>query len=353
MKDFKTVIIGAGQAGLAVGYYLAKQAHNDFIILDGNGRVGDVWRRRWESLRLFTPAEYNNLPGLPFPVPAGHLPLKNEVADYLEAYAQRFDLPVCLNTLVESVTHDGDHYIITTSSRTHKANNVVIAAGAFHTPYIPEFNAALDPNIQQLHSSEYRIPDQLQAGTVLVVGAGNSGVQIATELAETRNVWLSGRDTGVIPRRLLGKDFFWWLTRTVFKVTVDSWLGRRLAVRVRGGDPIFSDIADALSRSSVERVPHTAGVRGGKPILEDGRVLEVANVVWCTGFKPNYFWISLPVFDESGYPIHYRGVVKDAPGLYFVGLPGLFRVNSNLLGGVGADAEYIAAHIAVQNKKAT
>jgi putative flavoprotein involved in K+ transport len=287
-----------------------------------------------------------------FPAPARYLPLKDEVADYLEAYAKQFSLPVRLNTWVESVTHDGDHYTITTSGRSYQANFVVIATGAFHTPYVPAFHTGLDSNIQQLHSSEYRNPDQLQAGAVLVVGAGNSGVQIAIELAETRRVWLSGRSTGTIPRQLLGKDIFWWLTRTLFKITIDPRL-EQVASKVRGGDAIYTDVAASLARSGAERVTRTEGVKGGKPMLEDGRVLEVANVVWSTGFRPDYRWISLPVFNKSGYPNHYRGVVKNAAGLYFVGLPGLSRLNSSLLGGVGGDAEYVAAHIAAHHKKAT
>ncbi|HET6569762.1 MAG TPA: NAD(P)/FAD-dependent oxidoreductase, partial [Rhodothermales bacterium] len=209
-----TIVIGAGQAGLAAGYYLARRGH-DFLILEHNVRLGENWRKRWDSLRLFTPAIYSSLPGMPFPSAPYHLPGKDEVAAYLEAYAARFGLPVRLNTMVNAVRHEGDRFGVYTDGGLLTARNVIVATGAFQTPALPSFAADIDPTITQVHSSGYRNPEQLPPGPVLVVGAGNSGAQIALELAASREVWLAGPDVGHLPRRILGKDLFWWIWRTM------------------------------------------------------------------------------------------------------------------------------------------
>jgi len=344
-RHLDTVVIGGGQAGLAVGYHLARQ-NRAFVILDAESRVGDVWRNRWDSLRLFTPARYDGLPGMPFSAPGGYFPTKDEMADYLEAYAARFDLPVRPGVRVDALTREEGRYLLTSGNDRLEADHVVVATGAYQNPKVPAFAFELDSEIVQLHSSEYHNPDQLQEGGVLVVGAGNSGAEIAVEQAATRRTYLSGRDTGRVPLGL-GRRGVWWLLHNV--LTVDTRLGRRLRNSSLGhGAPLIRLKPKDVVAAGVERVPRVTGVRNGKLVLEDGRVPDVANVVWCTGFAPDFRWIELPVFREDGYPVHYRGVVEREPGLYFVGLLFLYSLTSSLVDGVGRDGEYVAEHIAAR-----
>jgi putative flavoprotein involved in K+ transport len=343
MSDlYDTIVIGAGQAGLASAYYL-KRARSRFLVLDGGGQIGESWLRRWDSLRLFTPVRYNSLPGLPFPGERYALPVKDAVARYLESYVGHFALPVRLNTRVSSLVRGADGFVIRADRETLTARSVVVATGAYHRPYIPAFASALSPSLVQMHSSEYRNPDALPPGSVLVVGAGNSGAQIALELAQSgRPTWLSGRDTGAIPRRVLGRDVYDWLWWTVMRASVDSWVGRRLMGRLFAGDPLVGFSRRALMIPALTSVSRTVGVSNGHPRLDDGRVLEdVRTVVWCTGFRPDFRWIQLPVFGPDGYPEHRRGIVAAAPGLGFVGLRYQYRIGSSLIGGVGEDAEYV------------
>jgi putative flavoprotein involved in K+ transport len=336
-----TVVIGGGQAGLATGYHLTRH-HTDFVILDAGQRVGAAWRDRWDSLRLFTPARFNHLPGMPFPAPGGYFPTKDEMADYLEAYAARFDLPVELGVRVDELGRDGNGYLITAGHRSLEARHVVVATGAATTPRVPAFAEQLDPAIVQLHSVDYRNPGQLRDGAVLVVGAGNSGAEIALELARTHRIWLAGRDTGRIPITL-GGPVFEAMNRLL---TVDTRLGRRFAAQGAGrGTPLVRVRPQDLTDAGVQRTPRVSGVRGGRPVLDDGRVLEVDNVVWCTGFARDHRWIRLPVFGPGGDPVHHRGVVDAAPGLYFVGLPLQYSLASSLVGGVGADAQHLVEQI--------
>jgi putative flavoprotein involved in K+ transport len=344
VERFDTVVVGAGQAGLATGYHLAAR-DADFVILDGDARVGDGWRRRWDSLRLFTPAAYSGLPGMCFPAPPAHLPDKDEVADYLERYAQRFDLPVRPSSRVHSLRWNGERYVVRAGASVLEAENVVVATGPFQRPRVPAEAAQLSPELHQIHSSQYASPFGLPDGPALVVGAGNSGAQIAMELARFRPVWLAGRETGRIPRTLLGRDIYDWLWPVMTRLTLDTRLGRRLRERTRRGDPLVGIPERALAEAGVVRVGRVTGGRGGMPLCE-GRVVEPRVVVWCTGFTPDYSWIELPVLDERGAPRHRRGVVADAPGLYFVGLRFQHRLTSALIGGVGADAEFIAEQVA-------
>jgi putative flavoprotein involved in K+ transport len=342
---FDTVVIGGGQAGLAVGYHLAHQ-ERDFVILDAASRVGDAWRSRWDSLRLFTPARYSGLPGMPFPAPDGYFPTKDEMADYLQRYAARFALPVRLGVRVDALTREEGRYLLSVGDDRLAADHVVVATGPFQHPHVPAFASELDPQIVQLHSSEYRNPDQLQEGDVLVVGAGNSGAEIALELAATRRTYLSGRATGRIPLRL-GRGFWWFLSNVL---TVDTPLGRKARKAALGrGTPLIRLRPKDVVAAGVERVPRTTGVRDGQPVLADERVLGVANVLWCTGFAPDFRWIALPVVGEDGYPVHYRGVVEGEPGLYVVGLQFLYALTSSLIGGVGRDAAYVCEHIAARS----
>jgi len=349
VERYETVVIGAGQAGLAVGHHLA-QRDVDFVILSDESRVGDNWRRRWDSLRLFTPARYSGLPGMHFPAPPDHLADKDEVADYLERYADRFDLPVRLDARVESVSFDGERYLVHIGDTDVllEADNVVVATGSFQRPRIATVASRLSDDIHQLHSSEYRNPFALPDGPALVVGAGNSGAQIALELARYRKVWLAGRDTGHLPRRLLGRDIFRWLWPVMTRATLDTRLGKRMQHSARsGGDALLGIPERELAHAGVTRVGRLETERGGQPVC-GGEVLDPAVIVWCTGFSADYSWIQLPLFDADGVPRHSRGVALDAPGLFFLGLRFQHRMTSSLIGGVGADAEFIADRVAAR-----
>ena len=350
MERFDTVIIGGGQAGLAMGYELKREGV-PFTILDKQERVGDAWRTRWDSLRLFTPAWVDGLPGMPFPAPAWSFPTKDEMGDYLERYAEHFGLPVRSGTSVESLSKEGDRYVLTVADRKLEANRVIVATGANRVPKTPAFASALDPWILQMHSADYRNPSQLREGSVLLVGVGNSGAEIAKELSGTHRVMLAGKPTGQIPFRhgsRRSRPFF-----RVFRffghrvLTRGTPIGRKLLSKVEGkAAPLIRVRSKDLETAGVERVPRVAGVREGLPELEDGRVLEVENVIWCTGFRQDFPWIDLPIFDEEGRPRHERGVVPSAPGLYFVGLVGQYSLSSDVLPGASRDPRYIAKVIA-------
>ncbi len=349
-EHFETVIIGGGQAGLSIGYHLAQRGL-PFVILDANERIGNSWRKRWDSLRLFTPARLNGLPGWPFPAPTWSFPTKDEMADYLEAYATRFDLPVRTGVRVHWLFREGGRFVVISGDRRFEADNVVVASGGFQSPRIPAFAPELDPSIVQLHSSEYRDPSQLREGDVLVVGAGNSGADIALELSRTHRSWLSGKYPGSEPTRpgsvwdRLLTPVIWFLASHVLNVKTP--IGRKLRPKfLKMSAPLARVKPKDIAAAGIERVPRTVGVRHGSPTLEDGRVLDVTNVIWCTGFRPDFGWIDLPIFSEDGEPVHERGVVESEPGLYFVGLFFLSALTSSLVGGVGRDAEYIAKHIA-------
>ena len=345
-----TVVIGGSQSGLAVGYYL-KQRDQSFVILDEHHRIGDAWRKRWDSLRLFTPGRYDGLPGLPFPGSPSSYPTKDETADYLEAYARTFELPVRPGVKVERLSKAGSRFEVSWGEHTVSAENVVVATGAFNTPKTPGFARELDERVVQLHSKEYRNPSQIQTGAVLVVGAGNSGAEIAIELAPHHRTWLSGRDTGQEPARAGSQPDrlltpLMWLVAT--RLTVRTALGRRLRdhfIDPPRGIPLGRVRRKDFAPAGVERVPRVTGVRDGFPVLENGRVLDVSNVIWCTGYAPDYDWIDLPLRTHRGLPIHDRGIVESCPGLYFVGLLFLYSLSSALLGGVGRDAGHIVQHI--------
>ena len=357
-NTFNTIIIGGGQAGLATGYHL-RQYEDNFVILDASERIGAAWRKRWDSLHLFTPARFSGLPGMDFPAPAHSFPTKDQMADYLESYVDRFTLPVQTGVRVNRLSREGEHFVVSAGDRHFAANNVVVAMATFQCPRVPSFAQKLDPGIVQMHSSEYRNPSQLQDGGVLIVGAGNSGAEIALEVAQSHSTWLSGRDVGHIPFRIEGvaaRLFLIWLVlRFIFHrvLTVDTPIGRKARPKLlsQGGVLVRTKPEDLIA-AGVERVPRTAHVQDGMPVLEDGQVLDVANVIWCTGFHPGFSWIDLPIFGDTkqpNEPTHQRGIVADQPGLYFVGLFFLYAASSSIISGVGRDAQRIAEHIALRS----
>ena len=354
-EHVETVIIGAGQAGLSTGYHLARRGQR-FVILEAWPRVGDVWRHRFDSLRLYSPAWADGLPGFPFPAPRWSYPTKDQMADYLEAYAERFALPVRTGVTVDDISRDGDGYVVTAGAHRFEADQVVVASGTFQRPVVPAFAGELDPAIRQLHSGGYRNPTQLRDGPVLVVGASHSGGDIAFEVARTHPTILSGKDRGQIPFRYDSRAAHVVLPIMVFLarnvLTMRTPLGRRMRheVRAHGGPLIRVRRAD-LAAAGVERVQRVAGVRDGRPVLEDGRLLDVANVIWCTGFDKDAGWIRIPVTGDDGWPEQVRGAVPTSPGLYFVGLPFLQSFSSMLVAGVGRDARYVAEQIATDGSR--
>ena len=347
-----TVVIGGGQAGLSVGHHLVRRGRS-FLILDAGQRVGDAWRNRWDTLRLFTPARYDGLAGLPFPAPVHSFPTKDQVADYLEAYAARFQLPVRTGVRVDRLSRVDGRFVVAAGDRSWEAGNVVVAMSTFQVPRVPPFAGDLSPGIVQLHSAGYRNPSQLQEGGVLVVGAGNSGAEIALEVAGRHPTWLAGKESGHVPFRIEGAPARYVFQPLMFRVvghrvlTVDTPIGRRLRPKLLShGAPLVRVRPRDLTAAGIRRVPRVAGVRDGLPVLEDGRALEVANVIWCTGSGPDFSWIDLPVFgDDRHEPIHRRGVVAGQPGLYFVGLSFLYAMSSGFLPGVDRDAEHVVQAI--------
>jgi len=356
-----TIIIGAGQAGLSTAYHL-KRLGQECTVLDMHQRIGDSWRGHWDSLQLFTPARFNGLPGMPFPGDPWAYPGKDEMAAYLEAYAERFALPVRHGVTVDRVAENGSGYVVNTDERRFTADNVVIASGTYGRPRLPDFAGRLDPAIRQLHSREYRRPAQLADGAVLVVGAAHSGADIAYELAATHQTVLCGRDTGQMPVKVtttraargvrMAMPMGWFVQNHV--MTIGTPLGRKLKPLVRNhGGPLLRVKKADLARAGVERVfARLTDVADGKPMLDDGRVLDVANVVWCTGFRHDFDWVEPLTLGEDGWPRERRGVASGAPGLYFVGLKFQYSFGSMLVGGVGTDAKYVAKQIEARERAA-
>ena len=358
-QHIETLIIGAGQAGLATGHHL-RRLGRDFLIVDANQRVGDNWRQHYDSLRLYTPVRYSGLPGLPFPGEPWSYPGKDDVADYLESYALHFDLPIRTQTRVDRLERRGDGFVATLGDDAIECRNVVVATGTFgRTPYVPDFAGDLDPSIRQMHSAEYKRPEQLADGPVLVVGASHSGTDIAYELAADRPTVLVGRDCGQVPvewdspRIRVGLPIMMFVFRHLLTRRNPIVRKRLDDVRSHGG-PMLRIKRHHLAERGVERIEaRVSGVSDGRPVLDDGRTLDVSNVVWCTGFRQDFDWIDVPVFGEDGWPTEYRGVVDGAPGLYFCGLSFQYAFSSMLLPGVGRDAAHVARAIADRAGSAT
>jgi putative flavoprotein involved in K+ transport len=355
----ETLVVGGGQAGLAVGHYLA-QRDLPFVILDANERIGDSWHKRWDSLRLFTPARFNALPGMAFPGAPHSFSTKDEVADYLEAYATHFQLPVRTGVRVDRLSRNGSHFVAEAGDRLFEAENVVVAMASHQVPRVPPFARELDPRIVQLNSAEYRNPSQLQEASVLVVGAGNSGAEIAVDVVTKHSTWLAGKQNGHVPFRIEHAPARFVFLPLMFRfighrvLTVRTPIGRKMRPKLLShGAPLVRVKPKDIAAAGIERVSRVVGVKGGLPLLEDDRVLEAANVIWCTGFRPDFSWIDLPVFGDDEdliEPIHQRGIVANEPGLYFVGLFFLYAMSSGFLPGVGRDAEYIVKNIASRTR---
>jgi putative flavoprotein involved in K+ transport len=335
------IVIGGGQAGLALGYHLARQGRR-FAILDAGEVPAAVWRSRWDSLTLFTSARYDGLPGRPFPGDPAHYPTRDEVVEYLTDYARDFKLPVELNSRVRAVTIRERGYLVETDQRAYDADQVVIATGPFQTPRVPPIANGLAAEVHQLHSADYRRPDDIPAGPVLVVGGGNTGFQIADELAATNEVHLAiGSRQSPLPQRIFGRDLFTILTATgLMGKSVDTKLGRRLSSR----DALIGSSPRAIGKRGVHVRPRATGATGSTVTFADDTTLDPRTVIWATGFGVDYSFIDAPVFNPDGTVMHTRGVTA-APGLYFLGMPWQYTRGSALLGFVKDDAQHIADQI--------
>lgn len=344
-----TMVIGGGQAGLAIGYYLKEQGRK-FVILDANSRTGDGWRKRWDSLRLFTPAKYNGLPGFPLPGDPLSFPTKDEMADYLEGYAANLKLPIRTGVRVERLWQDGDRFIAVCDGQRWEARNVVVANGAERQPKAPAFAAEVSPSIVQLHSSAYRNPGQLAEGPVLVVGLGNSGAEIAREVSRTHPTLVAGKSTGQIPVKhgRMAARFVLPLVRFagLHVLSLGTPIGRKAAPNLTAhGAPLIRTKVKDLAAAGARFVPRVTGVDNGLPVLTDGSRPEVDNIIWCTGFREDYDWIDPSLLGDGGRPRQYRGVALDSPGLFFLGQKFMYAVTSATLPGTCRDARYLAAKI--------
>jgi len=355
---FDVLVIGGGQAGLSVGHHLKKLGLS-FVIVDAQDRIGDAWRKRWDTLRLFTPARYDGLDGLPFPAPANHFPTKDEMADYLEQYAAHFQLPVRTGVKVKRLWREGDRYFADAGALQFEARHVVVAMSSYQGSKVPDFARELAPDIVQLHSSEYKSLAQLQPGPVLVVGTANSGAELAAETAGTHPTWIAGRDVGEIPFPITSA----WVHRIVLPILFRVVFHRILTVKTPMGRKARKSRQSALNRirqrradlvrAGVQWVERVVGVTNGQPRLADGRALDVRNVIWCTGYDLGLSWIDLPIFEPDGEPRHTSGLVPGEPGLYFVGQHFQHSVSSTMVHGVGRDAARMAGIIRERERSAS
>lgn len=340
--DVDVLVVGAGQAGLATAHHLAKGSIR-FAVLEGGDLAGGSWLRRWDSLTLFTPARFSGLPGRPLTGDPDRYPSRIEIAEYLQAYAEAF--PVTYSSRVERVEPLGGRFHVSAGGRSWLASAVVVATGAFQLPALPAFTADLSDAVFQIHTSEYTNPGQVPSGRVLVVGAGNSGLQVATELSGTHTVHLSvGSKQMPLPRRVLGKDIFWWLDRLGLTRAPLEKMPKWLA---GDGDVLIGQsIKKTAKRTGTAVHPRTTAASGSSVSFADGSTLDVDAIVWATGYRPDYGWLPDAVVGDGGIPIHRRGV-SPVDGLYFVGLENQYSSASSLIGWVGRDAEFIAGRAAM------
>jgi putative flavoprotein involved in K+ transport len=353
-RTYEAVVIGGGQSGLAAGHHLARRGI-DFVVLEGSDRIGELWRSRWESLRLYSPAKYSALPGLRHDVPAHRFPTAREMGDYLESYAEHERMPIRTGVKATRVRPDGDGFAVETSEGPIAARQVIVATGPFQHPWVPKVARELDPGIRQIHSAEYRSPDQLADGAVLVVGLGHSGADLAHEAAVTgHRTIVAGTAKGQLPFSVDSRRarVAWPLLRLLATnlLTLRTPIGRKMAPKVRlGGGPLLRYRRQELLEAGVELTgSRLVGARDGRPLLDDGSVHDVATVLWCTGFRPDFAWVEPATLDEQGWPRQERGLAVDAPGLYFLGLPFLFGFTSMLVLGAGRDAAFVADAVAAR-----
>ena len=355
--DRDTIIVGGGQTGLIAGHALMEQGA-DFVILDASERVGDAWRNRWDSLRLFTQAFMNGLPGKPFPASKNDFVGKDQVADFLEAYATEMKLPVRSGVRVNRLGKEGQHFVLETTEGQMRARNVIVAMADYQRPYVPPFATELDSEIRQMHSSAYQNAAMLTDGTVLVVGLGNSGADIALDVAASHDTIVAGRESGAVPFKIegwFGRHLGTRLVRfaMVRVLNTSTPIGRRARPKLLiKGPPLVRVRPKELRGAGVGRVGRIERVENGRPVTEEGEALDVANIIWCTGYHPGFEWVDLPIFDENGAPRTTRGVVEEAPGLYFVGLFFLHSMWSETITGVQPDVAYIVRHL-MQHRTAT
>jgi putative flavoprotein involved in K+ transport len=355
-ERIETVVVAGGQAGLSVGYHLARRGLG-FVILDANERIGDSWRKRWDSFRLFTPAPVKRARGMPFPGPAHSFSTKDEVADYLENYAAHFRLPVHTGVRVRRLSRKSTRFVVDAGPWLYEADNVVVAMGSYQLPRLPVFAGSLDPEILQLHAGAYRNVAQLREGRVLVVAVGNSGAEIVLDVADSHQTWLAATEfgqflfshDGALARHIFLPLMFRIIGHRI--LTVRTPVGRKMRPKLLShAAPLVRVKPSDIAAAGIQRIGRVVGTRDGLPLLEDQRVLPVENVIWCTGFRPDFSWIDLPVFggqdNEPKEPIHVRGIVANEPGLYFVGLAFLYAMSSGFLPGVGRDATHVVKHIA-------
>lgn len=347
-RKWQVIVIGGGQSGLAISYFL-KRMNYQFIILDENEHIGDSWRKRWDSLHLFTPAQYDGLPGTKFPMQKNGFPGKDQVAEYFAEYVRKFELPFHTKVKVKKISLNNGTFLLDTSNGAYHAEKLVVASGTHPVPKIPAFAIELSAESSQIHSSEYKNPDGIAEGEVLVVGAGTSGVEIALEVSKYRKTYISGNPTFHIPDRVFKYvgNFYWWFVRNI--LTVKTPIGRKVKKKVlHGGGPLINISIEDLDKDGVIRLARMKGAENGLPVMEDGTVVNAKTIIWCTGFKPDFSWIDIDILNETGWPDTERGVSKKQKGLFFIGMPFQFGLASGLLGGVGRDAKYVAKKLAHQ-----
>ncbi|RZS64589.1 putative flavoprotein involved in K+ transport [Agromyces ramosus] len=344
----RTAVVGAGAAGLIVGKRLAEQGVR-FELFDDHVRVGDSWRDRYRSLRLFTPRSLLSLPGLRIDVGRFAYPTGAQMGDYLERYAEHFGLPVRTSSRVVELTRlaDGGFRLQLGDGDEVLAEHVIVTSGAHRVPIVPAFASELDPSIRQLHSVDYRGPEQLAAGPVLVVGAANSGTDVALDAAGAGHVvTLAGRHPGHVPfdidtpiSNLVGGIF----VRYMRSITIDSARGRAMrAKELAHGVMLVRNKPADLARAGVVRVGRIDRVEAGRPLAADGTAVDAATVVWCTGSRPDLGWIDIAgVVGDDGLPTEHRGLATGCPGLAFVGMPFQYSVASSTLVGMDRDAAYV------------
>ncbi|GED66332.1 putative oxidoreductase CzcO [Brevibacillus reuszeri] len=346
MNNYDVIVIGAGQAGLAIAYYL-QQKRRRFLLLDKNSGIGDSWRERYDSLVLFTPRRYCDLPGLPFSGERDGLPTKDEAANYLEDYVNNFQFPIQHETEVILVMKADTGFTVHTNHGLYHAEKLVVATGPFHTPYLPPIVTDIADGVRQIHTSHFKNEQQLKDGPVLIVGGGNSGAQLAVELAASRPVTFSmGQSRSFLPLSFLGKTIFDYMRATgLLTAPITSWLGKRLSKKP---DPIFgyrAQLRRLVQDGQIRMVQKTVKITGSTATFAGGHQEPITNIIWATGFRPGYEWLDIPLaLDEKGAPLHKRGV-SHVSGLFFLGLPWQYNRQSALLGGVGYDAAYLATHL--------